>query len=241
LIGLLLFVSGFLKSLDAVSFFGYAVLFVEFALGYALITSRCNVLATAVGGVVFAIFSVVNLRSVLLGNDSCDCFGSAVHVGPVWMLLVDVIAASFLFAESFSKLNHASALLRQSRELIPSLAFGLIILISIRIIVPPNAPGLTVGRMSQYDVDSRVVRLECSLTNPSSETVVVESAVTSCSCASADRRMLPLTIPPGGVATIGFLVVRDENGILRSNLVAQLYLRGRFLSRLRIPLVTLKE
>ena len=213
----------------------------EFGLGYMLIAIRSNVIVSLTGALVFGVFSVINIRSVSLGHESCNCFGRTLHFSPIAMLFVDLFATLCLLVDSRLTFKNGVNLLHQVRQIIPALGFSLLLMVSIRIFFATDGSGVLIDKITQGDIDESLVYFDCALANTNSEAVTVESAVTSCSCVSISRRLLPQIIPPNGTTSIRIVMARDESGKLRSNQYAQLYLKGKFLSRLRVPLEARKE
>ncbi len=57
-----------------------------------------NALVVLIGGMTFSGFAAVNLGYLVSKVDSCGCFGNSIQVRPIWMLLVDLLAAAILFS-----------------------------------------------------------------------------------------------------------------------------------------------
>ncbi len=98
LISLLLSTAAFLKVRDGTSTIHFVLPLLEFALSYALLVMGQNALVVLIGGMTFSGFAAVNLGYLVSKVDSCGCFGNSIQVRPIWMLLVDLLAAAILFS-----------------------------------------------------------------------------------------------------------------------------------------------
>lgn len=236
LISLLLSISAFLKVRDGTSTIHFVVPLLEFALSYALLVMGQNPVVLLIGGITFSGFAVVNIGYFVRSVDSCGCFGNTIQVHPIWMLLVDSLAAAILF--SYSRKLWGSMRTQESPNWIHSSFSPLLIgAIAVGCISQMRMPcKIAVGEISRTEVEAGIVRVVCRLKNVGADPAVIDSVRTSCSCASAGRDQFPVQVSPGSTVSIEFLVRKNEDGELPSNQVAELFVKGAFLSRLSIPL-----
>jgi hypothetical protein len=221
---------------DGTSTIQLVVPLLEFALSYALVVMGQNALIIMIGGFTFSGFAVVNIAYLLRNVDSCGCFGSTIQIRPIWMLLVDLLAAAILFSCA-RKLWHSMHAQETSHWIYSLLKPVLIGAIAVGCISQMRIPSkIEVGEISRSEIESGMVRVACSLKNVGSDLAVIDSARTSCTCAIAGQGQLPVQISPGSSVTIEFMVRKNESGELPSNQAAELFVKGAFLSRLSIPL-----
>lgn len=200
-----------------------------------LVSMPTTIEVSAIGFVTFVLFAMYSMLRLITGNDSCGCLGNQIALHPIASLIVSGVAAIVLFRDIQILRSLPGA--RTSRSQCTS-AIAIFVLALVAIVFSiPTGTRLSgkIVEVVKSENGSNLLSVKAKITNQSSNLVTIISMKPSCSCITADSNVLPREVNANESVVLD-LLMRTDTGDLPLNQHVDFFLKGKFLSKIAVPI-----